>query len=158
MVAAIAAFLTATSAHAACPIELATYADRDGVAELEFRPVIESVTVTNHFRMAMRGGPQFEGMVMWTDDPARPNGFLTFNCPEGDVTGAEIEACTLWQGVVYSVDAAGAVGLMPVEGEPAPQTLVLADLANWMRHAPAFGNAGLVTVPWDVFTLTGCQE
>jgi hypothetical protein len=154
----VLSLLAASSAHAACPIELATYQDRDGVAEIAFRPVDAQAAVTNRFRMAMRGGPLFEGVVMWSEDPARPNGLVMFNCPEGDVTGTELEACTLWQGVIYAIDDEGEVGLLPGEGKPAPQTLILADLAYQMRSAPAFADAGLFAAPWDGFTLAGCQE
>lgn len=95
---------------------------------------------------------------MWSDDPARPNGLLMFQCPQGDVTGAELEACTLWQGVIYAVDGQGEIGLLPGEGSPAPQSLIFADLGYQLRHAPAFANAGLFTVPWDGFKLSGCQQ
>ena len=150
--------LAAAPALAACPIELATYRDRDGIAEVEFKPVEGQAAVTNRFHMAMRGGPLFDGVVMWTEDPPRPNGIVMFNCAEGDVTGAELDACTIWQGVIYAVDAKGEVGLLPGEGEPAPRSLILADLAYQMRAAPGFTNAGLFSVPWDGFTLAGCQE
>lgn len=150
--------LSALPALAACPIELSTYADRDGVAEIAFRPVDAQAAVTNRFRMAMRGGPLFEGVVMWTDEPARPSGLLMYDCPEGDVTGAELAACTIWQGVVYAVGDDGEIGLLPGEGEPAPGRLLLADLGYQMRWAPGFETAGLYTAPWDVFTLSGCQE
>jgi len=150
--------LPAFPAHAACPVELATYHDRDGVAELEFTPVAGSAAVTNRFRVLLKDGPQFDGVVMWTDDPARSNGLLMSACPEGDLTGAEIEACTVWQGVIYAIGEGGEIGLLPAEGKPAPRQLLLADLASWMRNAPAFANAGLSTVPWDGFTLAGCQE
>src|SRR5690606_3858176 len=150
--------LASSAAMAACPVDLAIYRDRDGVAELTFRPVTGGAAVTNRFNMAMRGGPLFEGIVMWREEPARSFGTLMFNCPEGDVSGAEIEACTLWEGAIYTVGDDGAVELLPAEGEPAPRSLVLADLAYQMRWAPAFTDAGLFTVPWDVFTLSGCQE
>lgn len=153
-----ALMLTTSAAHAACPIELAIYSDRDGIAELNFAPVEQVAAVTNMFRLVMRGGPIFEGHVMWTQEPARPYGQLMFKCPEGDVTGEELDACTVWQGVIYGIDDKGEVGLLPAEGEPAPASLVLADLAYQMQGAPAFTTAGLATVPWDGFTLSGCQE
>jgi hypothetical protein len=150
--------LSTSPAYTACPIELATYQDRDGIAEIAFSPVNEQAAVTNRFRMAMRGGPLFEGVVMWSDDPARSYGLLMFNCPEGDVTGAELEACTLWEGAIYTVDEEGEVGLLPGEGQSAPRKLILADLGYQMQGAPAFTSAGLFTAPWDAFTLAGCQE
>ena len=38
------------------------------------------------------------------------------NCPEGDVTGDDIAACTVWEGVIYSIGADGKVGSLPEEG------------------------------------------
>lgn len=156
--AALACMLAASPALADCPIELATYRDRDEVAEIAFSPVDGRAAVTNQFQVAMDGGPLFEGVIMWTDDPERPRGMVFFNCPEGDVTGTELDACTLWEGVVYGIDEKGDVDLLPGEGKPAPHKLILADLGYNMRWAPNFRNAGLYTVPWDVFTLSGCQE
>jgi hypothetical protein len=114
--------------------------------------------VTNRFRLVMRDGPVFDGHVLWTDDPARPYGQLLHQCPEGDVTGDEIAACTVWQGTVYALAPDGAVGLMPAEGQPAPERLLLADLGYQMRWSATWEKAALKAVPWDEFRLSGCQE
>ena len=53
---------------------------------------------------------------------ARPHGSLMYRCPTGDVTGEELAACTLWEGVIYSADDKGAVGLLPAEGTEAPRS------------------------------------
>jgi hypothetical protein len=148
----------AAPALAACPIELAVYRDRDLVAELNFSPVLAQAAVTNRFKIVMRGGPVFEGYVLWTDDPARPYGQALHECPEGDVTGDELAACTVWQGTIYTVSAEGTVGLMPGEGEPAPAKLLLADLGYQMRWSQTWEKAGLKATPWDEFSLSGCQE
>ena len=49
--ASFAVLLAASPAFAACPIELATYADTSGVAELEFTPGLGGATVSNSFRL-----------------------------------------------------------------------------------------------------------
>lgn len=149
--------LLATQAFAACPIELGVYGDRDGVATLEFRPKQDSAAVTNQFRMVMKDGPVFDGVVLWTTGVERPNGILMHDCPEGDVTGEELAACTLWQGVIYARGAAG-IDLLPAQGSDAPDALVLADLGHSMQSAPAFAASGLTVAPFDVFELEGCQE
>lgn len=158
LVAALAAGLGVSPSLAACPVELAVYRDRDAIAGIDFMPVDSQAAVTNRFRMAMRDGPVFEGHVLWTGDPARPYGQLLHDCPEGDVTGEEIAACTVWQGTVYALGADGAVGLMPGQGEPAPERLLLADLGYQMRWSAAWEKAGLTAVPWDEFRLSGCRE
>ncbi|MBX3532434.1 MAG: hypothetical protein KF849_17675 [Rhizobiaceae bacterium] len=157
-VAAVAVGAGMAPALAACPVELAVYRDRDAIAELNFSPVDAQAAVTNRFKLIMRDGPVFEGHVLWTDDPARPYGQLLFECPEGDVTGDELAACSVWQGTIYTLGADNTIGLMPGEGEPAPEKLLLADLGYQMRWSATWEKAGLKAVPWDEFRLAGCQE
>jgi hypothetical protein len=149
---------TTLPAHAACPIELAVYGDRDGVAGIDFRPTGESAVVTNTFKMVLGNDVMLDGLVMWSDGIARPYASLMYNCPDGDVTGEELEACTLWEGVVYTADATGKVSLLPRERQDAPQTLVFPDLGPALSQSSAYGDGGFSKVPWDVFTLKGCQE
>lgn len=144
-------------AFSACPIELAVYGDRDAVAGIDFRPAINQATVTNAFRMNLENGVALDGMVMWSEGTARPYGTLMYKCPEGDVTGEELDACTVWQGVVYTADEAGTVGLLPKQGD-APKTLVFPDLGPALSLLAVSGENRLSKVPWDVFALQGCQE
>ncbi|TGW05940.1 hypothetical protein EN788_44805, partial [Mesorhizobium sp. M2D.F.Ca.ET.145.01.1.1] len=75
------------------------------------------------------------------------------------VTGAELAACTLWNGVIYTADDKGAVGLLPAEGVEAPKTLILPDLGPVLRQSRAYGGGtGFSKVPSDVFSMKGCQE
>lgn len=144
--------------HAACPFELSVYRDRDDVAGIDFRPTGNLAAVTNSFRMAMREGAVFEGFVMWTENPLRPHARITYQCPEGDVTGTEIDSCTVWEGAVYAIDRDGSIDVLPQEGSPAPFGLLFADLGFQMVGAAAFETLSLNRVPWDAFTLSGCQE
>lgn len=157
---AVSALLCAApaSAFAGCPMELAVYADRDNAAGIDFRPTGQSAVVTNTFRMALDNGVTLDGIVMWSDGVARPYASLMYQCPDGDVTGEELEACTLWEGVVYTVDEAGAVSLLAAEGQDAPAKLVFPDLGPALKQSVAYGEGGLSRVPWDVFALKGCQE
>ena len=144
-------------ALAACPIELAVYEDPETGAGIDFRPG-GNATVSNAFRMVLDEGVVLDGFVMWSEEPARPVGMLTHDCPEGDATGEELAACTVWDGVVYAVDAEGRAGLLPGEGEDAPQTLILADLGRAPRLSAILDAAGVEAAPGDVFSLSGCQE
>ena len=147
----------AAPALAACPMELATYGDLENVASLEFRPTGGNATVTNTFRLLI-GEIILDGIVMWSDGVARPNGILGYKCPVGDVTGPELEACTVWQGVIYTSDASGMIGLLPAEGQDAPQKLIFSDLTHSLRFSTVPAVASLAKLPWDVFALNGCQE
>lgn len=158
LMAALLAVLPCQAALAACPMELAVYGDRDDAAGIDFRPTSGSATVTNTFRMVLDKGVMLDGIVMWTEGEARPHGMLMHQCPTGDVTGEELAACTVWEGVIYGVDDKGEVGLMPAEGKDAPATLILPDLGPSLKASAAWGANGLSKLPWDVFALKGCQE
>lgn len=153
--AAVAALiLTSTAAHAACPIELAVYETADKKAGIDFTPNHEAgATVTNSFKLLL-GERIATGMVQWT--AARPLGMTLLDCPEGDATGEEIAACTIWQGVIYAVEADGTVGLLPAQGKPAPQRLILSTLGVYLQDAQKL--KGVALPDTDVFQLSGCQE
>jgi len=154
---ALASMLAAVPALAACPIELAVYREAMTGAQIDFRPGATGI-VSNAFRLLASGDTVLDGIVMWTQAPSRPLGMVTHKCPEGDLTGDEIAACTVWEGVVYSADASGTIALLPQEGEPAPATLILSDLARGIAASPAFPGGWTAKLPWDVFSLSGCQE
>ena len=116
------------TAYAACPIELAVYGDPQSGSEIDFTPTGTSATVTNSFRMILDNNVVLNGIVMWNEGVSRPNGALMYKCPEGDVTGGELAACTSWHGVIYTSDDKGSIGLLPAEGVEAPKTLILPDL------------------------------
>ena len=155
---AVGVVMITAIAHAACPIELAVYGDTQSGSEIDFTPTGTSAVVTNSFRMILDNNVVLNGIVMWSSGEARPNGSLMYKCPEGDVTGGELAACTLWNGVIYTSDDKGAIGLLPAQGIDAPKTLILPDLGPSLRHSLAYGGSGFSKVPSDVFTLKGCQE
>ena len=148
----------ASPVFAACPIELATYADTRGVAELEFTPGMGGATVSNSFRLLLDNNVVLDGIVQWLDHEPRPWGMLMYKCPDGDVTGADLAKCTLWEGVIYTANEAGDIGLLPEPGKAAPQKLLLPALGPSLRASAAYGAAGFSNTPWDVFALKGCQE
>ena len=146
------------TAHAACPLELAVYGDAESEAGIDFRPTMNSATVTNSFKMVLDKGVMLDGIVMWTDGVARPQGSLMYKCPTGDITGDELAACTVWEGVIYGADDKGNIALLPAEGADAPKSLIFPDLGASLQMSAAYGPGGFSKVPWDVFLLKGCQE
>ncbi|RWA68338.1 hypothetical protein [Mesorhizobium sp.] len=151
--------IAAVAAHAACPIQLAVYGEAKSGAEIDFAPTGTSATITNTFRMILDNNTVLDGIAMWTEgDAGRPHGSLMYKCPTGDVTGEELAACTVWEGVIYSADEKGSVGLLPAEGADAPKSLVFPDLGPSLQMSAAYGPGGFSKMPWDVFALKGCQE
>jgi hypothetical protein len=148
-----------STAQAACPIQLAVYGEARSGAEIDFTPAGTSATITNAFRMILDNNVVLDGIAMWTEgSAARPHGSLMYKCPTGDVTGEELAACTVWEGVIYSADDKGGVGLLPAEGADAPKSLIFPDLGPSLEMSAAYGPAGFSKVPWDIFALKGCQE
>ena len=156
-IAAASALLTTFSPAWACPVELATYGDMRDVAEVEFVPV-SGGEISNSFRMLLDNDVVLEGSVKWEGRESRPIAKLLYKCPEGEPTEEEIAACTVWQGVVYTVDEHGNVGLMPGQGQPAPERLIFPALGPSLRLSVAYGADGFSEAPDDVFALRGCQE
>jgi len=146
-------------ALAACPQELAIYSESGGTASVEFTPNRgEAIAVSNKFRLLPGKDIVLDGIVMWSEDVPRPNGRLMHACPEGDVTGAEIEACTVWQGVIYAIGGDGRVDLLPAEGKDAAEQLLFPDIAWALKNAVSLAESGLPALGSDTFTLSGCQE
>lgn len=153
LIAALAFSHVASAAE--CLIEKATYREAETGAELVFAAASgENTPVTHGFRTEI-GKFKLNGHVLYDPEIERPVGMLMNNCPEGDVTGADLAACTVWKGIVYGIDeATGHVDLLPPEGAGAPDAILL----------PGFGPAILASVvgkdmetgPWDVFEFKGC--
>jgi hypothetical protein len=139
-------------------MELSVYGVSEGTAELDFQPSGTAATVFNRFQMKLEKDIVLDGFVQWSQGVSRPYGTLTYKCPEGDNTGAEIAACTVWQGVVYAADAAGKVGLLPAEGEDAPATLIFADLGASLLASETLAKLGFTESLSDILLLKGCQE
>ncbi|MDE1996772.1 MAG: hypothetical protein KGI75_30005 [Rhizobiaceae bacterium] len=143
-----------------CVQEKAIYGDMDDAYELRFEPVGSEAAVTsNRFKFSVRNTSVVaDGIVMRTDDQMRANGMIMFNCPEGDVTGADIRACTVWQGMIYASDMAGNISALPMEGADAAARLFLPALGPSIQESAIWGKGKATVAPWDVLTLKGCGE
>ena len=155
IIALAASFGLVLPAHATCPQELAVYTEIGGEAQIEFSAEPAGFVVTNAFRLIMADDLVLDGIVMWNDGVSRPNGLIMHQCPDGDVTGEELDACTHWEGVVYTVSSSGTVGLIGREG--AADTLLLPDMSRQL-HDGDLNDDGRTLLNFDVFALTGCQE
>lgn len=157
--------MPASHAFAACPQALAVYTEMpapDGQnkappAEINFYPDPNAVVVSNAFNMVLSKGPRLLGHAIWNVDAARPDGALMLNCPDGDVTGDELRACTHWVGVIYSLDKSGQMSLLPAANEDAADRLLFTDLSRALFFSD-LNTPENILPDWDVFRLTGCQE
>ncbi|MCY0092646.1 hypothetical protein [Hoeflea ulvae] len=85
---------------------------------------------------------------------------ILHQCPEGDATGAEIAACTVWEGPLYAVDATGGAGWLPVldAAHAAGESLLLPDFGAAVMRSQAWQSQEVTKLPGDVFRLKACQE
>lgn len=158
---AMVAFAAAPSPALAaeCVQEKAVYVDMDNAYELRFEPMGAESSVSNRFKLAIRNTAIVaDGVVMRTDDHLRADGRIMFECPEGDVTGADLRACTVWQGMVYASDVKGHISALPSEGETAAERLFLPALGPSIQKSSLWGNGKATVAPWDVLSLKGCDE
>ncbi len=141
-----------------CKQARAIYTDPAGGYELRFEPVGSEAAVTsNHFKISVQGtGLSLDGVVLPSGEPERPNGIVMHNCPTGDVTGAELTACTVWQGPIYAVDSAGTIGLLQAEDAAAAPQILLPDFGPSLRASSAWGEGKATSDSSDVFRFKGC--
>lgn len=140
-----------------CAVEQAVYAEAEAGIELRFAPSGEDTPVSHRFTLiAPFAGMKVDGHVLYDPEIERPVAMALDNCPDGDVTGADIAACTVWKGIIYAADrATGIVGLLPEEGAKAPDNLILPGFGPAIT-ASAFG-AAMKASPGDVFTFKQCS-
>jgi hypothetical protein len=151
--------LPASCLAAECAQEKAIYEDRDGAYALRFEAADPEENASSSYRLFVdvkNTAVKLDGFVMGSEPVDRTNGILFNNCPDGDTTGEEIQKCTVWEGVVYSA-AAGKIDLLPKTGSPAAPEILLPGFALGLVESTAWGAGKATVVPWDVFSLKGCQ-
>ncbi|MDA4845587.1 hypothetical protein [Hoeflea poritis] len=137
-----------------CPQALAGYGTTDrrvllefaGSADLSFSVILEG-----------RDG-RFDGFVFPSEEEGGMAGVILDDCPDGDVTGAELEACTVWQGPVRTVDANGNAGNLPASNGTAAGYLQLEGLAAALDERAPDLTDGLPAKEIDRLTLLACLE
>ncbi|WP_136658211.1 hypothetical protein [Nitratireductor sp. XY-223] len=137
-----------------CPQALAGYGTTDqrmllefsGSADLSFSVVVEG-----------RDG-RFNGFVYPAEEEGGMAGVILDDCPEGDVTGAELDACTIWQGPVRTVDVDGNTGDLPAADQPAAGYLQLDGLSAALNEWTPDLTAGLPADEIEKLTLLACLE
>ena len=164
IVAAALSLAICNSANASCLQELAIYKDAAANGELSFTQRDASTVDATLARFTItfpENNVVLDGVVMDAGEPFfRPLGMIMHNCPEGDATGDEIAACTVWQGIVYGLDKKGSVSYLAAtnESKTAASTLLFPDLGAAVQMSTAFGAGKLSASPKDDFKQSACLE
>ncbi|MBW9114416.1 hypothetical protein JNB88_12255 [Rhizobium cauense] len=143
-----------------CRQASAVYTDRDGAYELRFTPIdSEAAAASNRFTLnVLKTSIELDGYVMPSDDPERTVGILMFKCPGGDVTGADLAACTIWRGTIYGANADGEIGNLQHEAITAADHIFLPGLGPAIRQSQIWGNDKANVAPWDVLAFKECAK
>jgi hypothetical protein len=155
----LAAISVQMAQAAECRQEQAIYGDRDGAYELTLEAADPEEIASSSYRISVavtKTTVKLDGFVMGSEPVDRSNGILFHNCPEGDTTGEEIKKCTVWEGVIYA-SAGGKIDLLPKTGSPAAPEILLPGFALGLVDSTAWSAGKATIVPWDVFSLKGCQ-
>ncbi len=139
-----------------CPQARAIYGADQGAFRLTFRPVTEMASSVTHLFAFADETVTLDGMVMDTEEPVRTGARIEKNCPEGDVTGEDIRACTGFEGYVYAIGEAGVVGNLPPGDAPAAPRVLFAGLGPALSSSPLAHKLKLAPAS-DSFHLTGCS-
>ena len=148
--------MSMTYSYGACMQEKAIYIEPKSGTKIEFRDDYGSFVVTNSFRMAVPEGPVFDGIVLWNNGVSRANTLLQLDCPDGDVVSEELDVCTKWEGVMYTVSDDGMVYMIGTD--EAANKLLMPDLSRQLYYSDEFESIRAHLPAFDVFELDSCQE
>lgn len=149
---------TAT-AQEQCAIEKAVFVEADAGTALSFKPVDSDAAVVSDLFTIAGGKLKLDGHVLYDEEARRPAGTVMNNCPEGDATGEELRACTVWTGIPYVLDkATGHIDVLGTEGGEAPDAILLPGFGPAIRHSGLWEKSGLKDVPWDLYEFKECKE
>jgi hypothetical protein len=145
---------------AECKQANAVYSDRDGAYELRFTPIASAAAAaSNRFTVKVLKTPlTLDGYVMPSEDPARSLAMVMFKCPDGDATGADLEACTIWQGMVYGIDAKGSLDNLQPEAGQAADKILFPGIGPAIRASSIWGKGKASVAPWDVLDFKECAS
>lgn len=146
-----------TAEAAECRLSQARYSDGH-YYELQFRPMQrqDQLGMTSHVFEVTRpalDARRFDGSVSGQMGTSRPEGVLSYACPD-DPDAAALAECIRWTGVIYALGPYSATPL-PNEDQAAPRALLLSDFGRQVRYSGVVRSPG--EEPNDVFTLIGCR-
>lgn len=147
----------AAQAAERCAIKAASYRDADAATILAFRPVGSEAASVSHLFNVTGGKLGLDGYVAYDAEIKRSTGMVFDHCPEGDVTGNDLRACTVWSGIVYAVDAGGRIDVLGPEGSEAPAAVLMPGLGPAIRQSRAWNGSGLAETPWDLYVFDKCN-
>lgn len=160
LLSSLSLLITATVALSAdagsCTLQKAVYASEAGGYTLRFKPFVSDAAAISHLFTLERDSQSLDGLVMTADEPPHSVARVMKGCPDGDVTGADIAACTGFEGYGFAISATGGVSNLAPATDPAPPTLLFAGLGPSLLVSPLGQTLKITVAPSDVFTFKEC--
>lgn len=140
-----------------CQQGSARYVDPESGLLLSFSSFGENVQAMHQFTIGLEASDiQLDGFVVVEGKPLRPVSFVVNQCPDGDVTGEELAACTVWKGVPYGRFSDGNIGLLPLANDEALTQILLPDFARSVMANPVWESMKAMNEPFEVFDFKDC--
>lgn len=137
-----------------CPQSLAGYGTQNQEIMLEFAGSADGA-----FRVLLGNGDAvLQGFVYPGEEDDANLAVVLDNCPEGDATGEELAACTVWQGPIVAQAENGGIAPLPASDQPAAGSVFLEGFADALTASKLYSEAGLSVRDFDTLTLLACQE
>jgi hypothetical protein len=138
-----------------CEQQHAIYTEVDGATELRFRPS-DNGAMSQPFAMTLRvdDNVSLQGGIIWSQGFSQPNGFFEGTCVAGTESNSH---CEYWDGIVYTIDNAGGVGLIDAADAPAAAQVLLPGLARSLHYSDVREVAEMGP-GWDSFALSDCAR
>lgn len=155
----IAAFsiIAGSTSAAECQQGSARYVDPESGLFLTFSSFGDNVQVMHEFTIGQEKAEiQLSGFVVADGEPLRPILIVMHQCPDGDVTGQELDACTVWKGVPYGRFSDGNIGLLPLADDIAVTQILLPDFTRTVMANPVWEDIKTVNEPFEVFDFKDC--
>lgn len=150
----VSAVAQSTKGGRLCLQALAGYGTEDQEIMLEFAGSADGA-----FRVLLGNGDAvLQGFVYPGEDDGGDLAVVLNNCPEGDATGEELAACTIWQGPIVAQEENGGIAPLPASDQPAAGSLLLEGFTDALTVSQIYREAGLSVSDFDTLTLLACQE
>lgn len=154
---ALAGSAMATAAYANCSQGRAIYHTDDSRTELAF-VTPEGASPKTHELHVRLGGLESFGHINPSANLGQPVMTLPHQCPEDDLTAADLESCILYRSVVYALSPGETLRTIPDAGQEAATQILLPNFSAALYQNPALDPLEAAEEAGDIFTLSGCDD
>ncbi|OXT02317.1 hypothetical protein B7H23_05275 [Notoacmeibacter marinus] len=144
-------------AHASCSQGRAIYHTPISRTELAFVTPEDAAAKTHEVDVRL-GALESRAYINPSADLNQPVMTLPYQCPEDDLTEADLDACILYRGVVYALSAGETLRTLPDADKAAATQILLPNFSASLYGNPVLDAIEADGKQGDIFTLSGCGD